>query len=79
MTVPVQITHVKGTVLLKPSNSLDQSLQVESLLEAKEDSSTVVIIVKILIQVQLKKGLELGQVTGVAIVNHTKKESLLSP
>ena len=28
-TVPVQITHVKGTVLLEPSKSLDQSLQTE--------------------------------------------------
>ena len=33
-TVPVQLTNVKGTVLLEPSQSLDQSLKVEeSLLE----------------------------------------------
>ena len=45
-TLPVQITHVNGTVLLEPSKSLDQSLQVEeSLFEVKEDGSTAVIIV----------------------------------
>ena len=44
--VPVQLTHVKGTVLLEPSKSLDQSLKVEeSPLEVKEDGSTVLVIV----------------------------------
>ena len=28
-TVPVQITDVKGTILLEPSKSLKQTLQVE--------------------------------------------------
>ena len=33
-TVPVQVSQVKGTVLLKPTKSLDQALQIEeSLLE----------------------------------------------
>ena len=45
-TVPVQLTHVKGTVLLELSQSLDKSLKVEeSLLGVKEDGSTALVIV----------------------------------
>ena len=74
--VPVQIAHVKGTVLLEPSKSLNQSLQVEeSLLEIKEDGSTAVVIVNNSnLSCQLKKGLKLGQVTEAAIVDYTKQE-----
>ena len=44
--VPVQVTQIKGTILLEPLKSLDQLLQVEeSLLEVKEDGSTAVVIV----------------------------------
>ena len=80
-TVPVQITHVKGTVLLEPSKSLNQSLQIEeSLLKVKEDGSTAVVVVNNgNSSCQLKKGLKLGQVTGAAIADHTKQESLLTP
>ena len=80
-TVPVQLTNVKGTVLLEPSQSLDQSLKVEeSLLEVKEDGSTALVIVNNSnSSCQLKKGMELGQVIGAAIVDHTQQESLLTP
>ena len=44
--MPVQVAQAKGTILLEPSKSLNQTLQVEeSLLEVKEDSSTTVVIV----------------------------------
>ena len=80
-TVPVQLTNVKGTVLLEPSQSLDQSLKVEeSLLEVKEDGSTALVIVNNSnSSCQLKKGMELGQAIGAAIVDHTQQESLLTP
>ena len=82
-TVPVQLTHIKGTVLLEPSKSLDQSLKVEeSLLEVKEDSSTALVIVNNSnTSCQLMKGMELGKAIGAAIVYHTQqeKESLLTP
>ena len=43
--VPVQVTQIKGTILLEPSKLLNQSLQVEeSLLEVKEDGSTATAI-----------------------------------
>ena len=38
--VSVQVTQIKGTMLLEPSKSLDQSQVEESLLEVKEDGST---------------------------------------
>ena len=38
--VSVQVTQIKGTMLLEPSKSLDQSKVEESLLEVKEDGST---------------------------------------
>ena len=77
-TVPVQITYVKGTVLLEPSKSLDQSLQV--FLEVKEGGSTAIVIVNNSnSSCQLKKGLKLGEATGTAIVDHTKQGSLLTP
>ena len=62
VTVPMQLTHVKGTVLLEPSLSLDQSLKVEEgLLEVKEDGSTALVVVNNSnSSCQLKKGMELG-------------------
>ena len=36
----VQVTQIKGTILLEPSKSLDQLQVEESLLEVKEDGST---------------------------------------
>ena len=38
--VSVQVTQIKGTILLEPSKSLDQLQVEESLLEVKEDGST---------------------------------------
>ena len=80
-TVPVQLTNVKGIVLLEPSQSLDQSLKVEEcLLEVKEDGSTALVIVNNSnSSCQLKKGMEFGQAIGAAIVDHTQQESLLTP
>ena len=71
--VPVHVAQIKGTILIEPSQSLDHSLQVkESLLEVKEDGSAAMIIVNNSnTNVQLKKGLELGQATGVEVIDHT--------
>ena len=76
--MPVQVTQIKGTVLLEPSESLDQSLQVEeSLLEVKEDGSTAIVIRNnSSSSCQLNKGMELGQAVGAAVVDHTQQESL---
>ena len=78
VTVPVQVTQIKGTVLLEPSESLDRSLQVEeSLLEVKEDGSTTIVIRNnSSSSCQLNKGMELGQAVGAAVVDHTQQESL---
>ena len=61
-TVPVQVCRVKGTVLLEPSLSSDQALQIkESLLEVKVEGTTAVVIVNnSSSSCQLSKGMELG-------------------
>ena len=78
--VPVQVAEVKGTILLEPSKSLNQALQVEeSLLEVKEDGSTTVVIVNNSnSSCQLKKGTELGQAIGADVIDHAQQESLPS-
>ena len=76
--VPVQVAEVKGTILLEPSKSLNQALQVEeSLLEVKEDGSTTVVVVNNSnSSCQLKKGTELGQAIGADVIDHAQQESL---
>ena len=76
--MPVQVAEAKGTVLLEPSKSLNQALQVEeSLLEVKEDGSTTVVIVNNSnSSCQLKKGTELGQAIGADVIDHAQQESL---
>ena len=78
--VPVQVAEVKGTILLEPSKSLNQALQVEeSLLEVKEDGSTTVVIVNNSnSSCQLKKGTKLGQAIGADVIDHAQQESLPS-
>ena len=80
-TVPVQLTHVKGTVLLEPSKSLDQSLKVEEcLLEVKEDGSTGVVIVNNSnSSCQLKRGMEFGPSHWSSKKDSTQQQSLLTP
>ena len=78
VVVPVQVAQAKGTILLEPSKSLNQALQVEeSLLEVKEDGSTTVVIVNNSnSSCQLKKGMELGQAIGADVIDHVQQESL---
>ena len=77
-TVPVQVTQIKGTVLLEPTESLDRSLQVEeSLLNVKEDGSTAMVIRNnSSSSFQLNKGMALGQAMEATVVDHTWQESL---
>ena len=74
--MPVQIAQVHGTVLLEPSESLDQSLQVEeSLLDVKEDGSAAVVIVNhSSTGCQLNRGMELGRVSRVEVVNWNQQQ-----
>ena len=78
--VPVQVAQAKVTVLLEPSKSLNQTLQIEeSLLEVKEDGSTTVVVVNNSnSSCQLRKGMELGQAIGADVIDYVQQESLPS-
>ena len=79
-TVAIQVCQVKGTVLLQPSLPSDQALKIEqSLLEVKEDGTTAEVIVNnSSSSCQLGKGMELGHVSGVEVVNCTPRVPFLT-
>ena len=79
-TVPVQVSQVKGTVLLEPTKSLDQALQIEeSLVEVNKDGTTGIVIVNnSSSSCQLNKGMELGHVSKVEVVHCAQQEPVVT-
>ena len=73
----MQVSQVKGTVLLEPTKSLNQALQIEeSLVEVNKDGTMAIVIVNnSSSNCQLNKGMELGHVsTSEAEVVHCAQQ-----